>query len=518
MLHCFSKPTSLSLSLCQIAYPFHLLPPPFPLPRKLFSSPCTVPITVMILREMEDIMSSFKRRQKVSEVVKIDDGEDKISQLPDGILHHILSFLPTSNAVATCILSTRWKNLWTIRNNLDFDDSLLYSSPFFDYKVTCFMHFVQRVLELRNASTIEKFCLSCRVCFSASHVCTWLSSAIKNNVQELDLCLFAEEPFSLPPCVFYSKSLLVLKLQMTCILELPDSISFPCLRTLHLRLVTFPDDSSTQRLFSGCPVLQELAVLDCEWIHLKSVSISIPSLKSLTIDDLPYFGSSDDLNGCEIRIDSSNLCFLKYSGYLSNEIYLYNLSSRVDASIHIAVLCEKRNQIAFRAVNLFRGLNNVSSVRISSGAIKSLFSADDVLDRLPVFQNLTHLELSKELENQTVGALMELLRRLPKLESLDFSQGLDPCKPSGENDWKLKAIPTCFFSSLKTVNYCNFHAKETEICFLKLLLNIAIILEEMNIFCSKSFLEDPKKHKEVRNHLHTPPKGSAHCAIKFFEV
>lgn len=53
---------------------------------------------------------------------------------------------------------------------------------------------------------------------------------------------------------------------------------------------------------------------------------------------------------------------------------------------------------------------------------KSLFSADDVLDHLPVFQNLTHLELSKGLENQTIGALMELLRRLPKLESLDFSE------------------------------------------------------------------------------------------------
>lgn len=328
-------------------------------------------------------MSSFKR-QKVSEMVKIDDGEDKISQLPDGVLHHILSFLPTSDAVATCILSTRWKNLWTIVPNLDFDDSLLYSSPVFGYpmKVTCFMHFVQRVLQLRDTSTIEKFRLSCRVCFSASHVCTWLSSAIRNNVQELDLCLFVEEPFSLPKCVFDSKSLLVLKLEMNCILELPDSISFPCLRTLHLCLVTFPDDSSTQRLFSGCPVLQELAVLDCEWMNLKSVSISIPSLKSLTIDDLPFFGSSDDLNGCEIRIDSSNLCFLKYSGYLSNEIYLYNLSSQVDASIHIAVLCEKRKQIAFRAVKLFRGLNNVSSVRISSGAIKVLTSGLPIINEI----------------------------------------------------------------------------------------------------------------------------------------
>ncbi|CAH9119899.1 unnamed protein product [Cuscuta epithymum] len=467
---------------------------------------------------MEEIMSSFKHR-KVSEMVKSDDGEDMISQLPDGILYHILSFLPTTDAVATCILSTRWKNLWTIVPNLDFDDSSLYSTCVFGYplKVTCFMHFVQTVLQHRNRPTIQKFRLSCRVCFSGSHVCAWLSSAIKDNVQELDLCLFVEEPFSLPRCVFDSTSLAVLKLEMNCVLELPDSISFPCLKTLHLCLVTFHDDTSTQGLFSGCPVLQELAILDCEWMNLKCVCLSIPSLKSLTIDDLPFFGSLDDLNGCEIQIDAANLHFFKYNGYLTNEIYVYNLSSRIDSSIHIA-LCEKRKQLAIRAAKLFTGLNNSSSLRISVGSVMSLFVADDVLDRLPVFHNLTHLHLSKRLENQTIGALVKLIQSFPNLESLNFPEGLEFCMAAEENDWILKSIPTCFLSSLKTVNYCHFHAKDMEICFIKLLLSFAIVLEQMNIFCSNSSLEDPKKISEVRTHLHSHPKGSDHCAIMFIEA
>ncbi|XP_009601122.1 F-box protein At4g22280 isoform X1 [Nicotiana tabacum] len=470
----------------------------------------------MITRSRWHTINSFKR-QNALEVHNIDNREDKISNLPDSILHHILSYLPTRDVLGTCILSTRWKNLWTCVENIDFDDSLLYSSGIFGYpvNVTCFMHFVQRILQLREESDIKKFRLSCRVCFSASHVCSWILAAIRHNVKELDLCLFVEEPFMLPQCVFSSKTLTSLKLEMNCVLELPASTFFPFLRTLHLCLVTFRDDSSTQRLFSGCPMLRELAILDCEWMNLKHVAISISTLKSLTIDDLPFFGSTDDLNGCEIKIDASSLSFLKYSGYLSNEIYLYNLSPSVYASIHIPILYEKRNEIAFRAVKLFRGLHKINAARISSRAIESLFIADIEKDRLPVFYNLMHLELSMELENHTIGPLKELLQCLPKLQSLHFSEGLAPCMRLCEDDWNLRYVPSCFLSSLKTVTYSNFHGNNTEISFLRNLVKNTIVLEKLNIMCSKRRFGDPKKQNEVKDQLQSLHRGSMSCAIKF---
>ncbi|CAI0467208.1 unnamed protein product [Linum tenue] len=47
---------------------------------------------------------------------------DRISSLPDEILSHILSFLPTKYTVGTSGLSRRWKNLWTSLYELDLDN------------------------------------------------------------------------------------------------------------------------------------------------------------------------------------------------------------------------------------------------------------------------------------------------------------------------------------------------------------------------------------------------------------
>ncbi|KAF7842732.1 F-box/LRR-repeat protein 25-like [Senna tora] len=49
--------------------------------------------------------------------------EDRISILPDDVLHLVLSYLETKLAVQTCVLSKRWRYLWTGISTLDFDES-----------------------------------------------------------------------------------------------------------------------------------------------------------------------------------------------------------------------------------------------------------------------------------------------------------------------------------------------------------------------------------------------------------
>lgn len=84
-----------------------------------------------------------------------------------------------------------------------------------------------------------------------------------------------------------------------------------------------------------------------------------------------------------------------------------------------------------------------------------------------------------------------------------------------EEDWNLKPVPNCFLSCLKSVNVHNFHGNYEEMCMLKYLLKNALVLERLNIFCSKSPSGDLKKQKEVVDQLDMVPRASTSCVIMF---
>ncbi|XP_057418885.1 F-box/LRR-repeat protein At2g42730-like [Lotus japonicus] len=52
--------------------------------------------------------------------INISEGVDRISELSDEVLGHILSFLPSKEAIATCSLSKRWRYVWKLVSALDF--------------------------------------------------------------------------------------------------------------------------------------------------------------------------------------------------------------------------------------------------------------------------------------------------------------------------------------------------------------------------------------------------------------
>ncbi|GMI67415.1 hypothetical protein HRI_000410800 [Hibiscus trionum] len=50
------------------------------------------------------------------------DEDDRISALPDEIVHQILCFLPTKHSIQTSTLSKRWILLWKFTHSIDFPD------------------------------------------------------------------------------------------------------------------------------------------------------------------------------------------------------------------------------------------------------------------------------------------------------------------------------------------------------------------------------------------------------------
>ncbi|KAL4554839.1 hypothetical protein LXL04_037445 [Taraxacum kok-saghyz] len=448
------------------------------------------------------------------EIGDISDLVDHISSLPDCILHHILSFMPTKEAVKTSILSRRWKNenLWVFASKIDFDDDLLFSREVHGWHlpdVTSFVNLVERFFQLRNALNLEKFRLTCRGCYHESRIHSWISNAIMHNVQELDLTFRSAGRSMIPWSMLYRTSLVTLKIRMSCITELPSHFSFPCLKTFHLASIRFLNDDCTEETFLGCPVLRELVLLDCKWMSSQNIAISSSTLKSLTINDLLSFNPSYDsmisiFNPSYdpigfIKIDATNLTYFEYSGYLSNEILFNNASSLVKACIHIPP-SEWKNRVACRVVDLLKRLQHVVSLSVSNPTIESLMFVDNMRARFPMFLKFSHLVLTMEIGNNAFGAVMDFLYSCPLLQSICIYEGFKHRMRLGENDPIWLSLPTCVSNCLKTMTFKNFHAYDLEICFVKCVLKYACVLERMDIWWFDTELQDPKK-TEVKAEL-----------------
>ncbi|KAJ4702794.1 F-box protein [Melia azedarach] len=142
-----------------------------------------------------------------------EDKEDRISGLCDSILCHILSFLPT------------------------------------------------KVLVLSHSVNINKFSLRCFKLRYPAFLNSWLSTAIMRSVREIELNLYYEARLELPECFYTCKTLEVLELLLDFVTKIPSSgMCFPNVNILFIEIL-YPENSLTERLFSSCPVLEELKII-----------------------------------------------------------------------------------------------------------------------------------------------------------------------------------------------------------------------------------------------------------------
>ncbi|XP_057439838.1 F-box/LRR-repeat protein At4g14103-like [Lotus japonicus] len=436
--------------------------------------------------------------------------KDMISNLPDSILHYILSLLPTKDAIQTSILAKRWKYLWTGLSVFDFRKYL--SITFINQRqksVDCVFDQVDRLIYhsnyVRRLSVMIDPVWAMVPGFSidADKVNSLISTAMKHNIEELKLFLPVRPPFNLSNCFSASKSLNKLVLHLGCVLDVSRGIHFPSLKTLKLSFVTFANEKSAQQLFSGCPVLQKLSLCNCSWDNIEQINIKFPTLKTLTISGA--CSSRGHLLNSTVTIDVANLLYFSYKSHVTIELVFVNLDSIVDAHIDVPAPSES-------LIKLLSGLGNIKSLRLSNDMVEC-FSYDFHL--LPMFNNLTHLNVDLGNFMFTEEAIMDILQKTPKLEVLNIPMGFYPDICLDGEDWILNSVPSCFKNSLKLFSISNFDGGEAEIQLLKFLLENATVLSEIRIFCSKILSADLKKQAEISNQLQ--PVGLGSCVIKLYQ-
>jgi hypothetical protein len=207
-----------------------------------------------------------RRKQKC-----IDDGkQDRLSDLPDSVVHHILSFINTKEAVQTCILSKRWKNLWK------FITTLTLSTRHFE-TVYPFTKFVSHVLSHRNDSTtLQALDFHREGTVEAYLLKKIVKYAVKHNVQRLRIVVDADIQ-RFPPCFFSCTTL-------TSDTLFPNFLNLPALTSLSLFWFVFhSSDDGRVEPFSAFKMLSSLIIRHCIVRDAQNLCISSSTLVNLTI-------------------------------------------------------------------------------------------------------------------------------------------------------------------------------------------------------------------------------------------
>ncbi|XP_075665292.1 F-box/FBD/LRR-repeat protein At4g26340-like [Castanea sativa] len=412
---------------------------------------------------------------------------DRISVLPDSLICHILSFLPTKHAVATTILATRWKQLWTMVPTLDFGDD----------------DFVFRVLALRKPFPVKKFRLVLRrVDVNQTHVLTWISYAIEHGVQELHLLVKRNRTCELPRSLFSCESLEVLELKGLIVLDCPPSVHLPNLKHLYLKQIEFANDYS---LLTGSPNLLRLHVLNEPYDNVNLV-FNNPKLEYLKIDNLvedPRFG--------KLQINAPNLKFLILNNPNFHDFSVGKGTNVVEANVNLF----ERYQLQLHEhendgdciVKLLKALPNVRNLTLRHNKSLSFASANDI----PIFNNLSHLRL--EVKCCKSHLLPILLQSSPNLENLVLSK-VDT--GPHESYWTEPVnVPKCLKLHLRTISLLQFKGLKHELKLVTYMLENAKVLERMDI---RSGSSSYKKNFRILKKLFELPRASSTCEFKFSTV
>ncbi|CAN6905300.1 unnamed protein product [Brassica oleracea var. botrytis] len=350
--------------------------------------------------------------------------EDMFNRLPNPLISHILSFLPTKEAASTSVLSKRWRLLFASVTNLDFES---------DEESPSFVEFVNRVLALGGNDSINRFSLIFTDYPDPDTVTPWILNVLRRGVSELELSV---SDYPLPPEIFVSKTLAKLKLGGGDGLSFSTDVkkvSLPKLKTLEIESVVFEEDGvGFAKLLSGCPVLEELVLMNLGWEHWKSCSVSAKTLRKLK-----FFCEDNDENPKSVSFDTPNLEYLEYSDNIAKKYPRVKFRSLVEAHISLRLTedqsadagsseedeylfesddDDEEKEMVGNATNFFKGICNVQILYLSAKTLEVLAFC---CEATPVFNNLIQLTVESD-EEIGWDSLPGLLKNCPNLETLVF--------------------------------------------------------------------------------------------------
>ncbi|KAL4297621.1 hypothetical protein GQ457_12G006300 [Hibiscus cannabinus] len=388
---------------------------------------------------------------------------DRMSDLPDKLLCHILSFLPFHTLLRMRTVSTRFRYLWRSVPALDLRDN--------EYRPHAFKKIMDHVVKNHeNLAMVKRFRLLCFDCsYGEPVICRWvdlLTSLSRSNLEVFRIHLSRQIVRNLPPSQYH---LDLSRMNITCqklktiwlsgkivIEEIPINVRvfFPCLKTFRLKGVSIVGGNTLNKLLSGSPLLEIFKVEDCfiDSDRDRFANFNLPevTIKMLYLEYLVKPSGIHDVDGDSNHVLSPGSASIQVTH---------------QSKVALDFLKSIRNMVKDLVID---NIDNVSFENIDdNGAI--------------VWQNLTHLVV--KLNDSPSHALPFLVGRAPNLVSLVLEKGI-------MWDNMRFVLPSVSYSKLETVKIIVSGGFE-EMEIVEYFLKNASVLKKL-ILCYGSISEEMK--------------------------
>ncbi|XP_019101964.1 PREDICTED: F-box/LRR-repeat protein At3g03360-like [Camelina sativa] len=294
---------------------------------------------------------------------------DSISYLPDEILQHILSFIPTRFAIRTTVLSRRWRHVWSNTPCLSFDIHKLNADS------------INKTLDCYRAQRMMSLMLYTSVFDNLDCIDRWIEFAVSRKVQDLSLKII--------PRISYTSYVI------------PDSFyTNSSLKELSLEL-------SLDILIPRCPV---------SWTSLKSLSLNSRNLSDESFLDVHR--NSSGAGPTQIVAPHIHVLALKLTNALP--CFLVDVSSLKEAKLEIS-FCKGENlnagALQSMALEMLEKLQDVEKLILRENFLKILSRAELRDVPFPKFM-VKDLILVTRISHYVIPGIVRLLQNSPHLKKL----------------------------------------------------------------------------------------------------
>ncbi|PWA78870.1 F-box domain, Leucine-rich repeat domain, L domain-like protein [Artemisia annua] len=324
-----------------------------------------------------------KRSRRVKDTVtELMNDDDRISRLPDGVIHHIYSFRDARSSVQSSVLSRRWRNTWKSHPRLNFENNL-FSSQTSGFK---YPNFAQKFLSARvhvaelsaidfRSNSISLLLLKKILDYAMSH------HTRKVNIEFLGSKQTRRGGFDLSLFRSHFLEHLCLSIDFEIIISPPVTWDLPALVHLNLDRVKIrmePSNDSASKsidLFSGFPNLKTLVLTRCLLSNFSTFIIASSKLEYLSLKGLYC--------GCKFVISAPKLASFTYYGMPQFSLISNDLLSL--KTVEFGTLYHKsfdnKAQLGDLMIKTFVQLSKAETLTVNLDVLWFLLENPDLLEK-----------------------------------------------------------------------------------------------------------------------------------------